>query len=203
MELRQGAGIVKYHRGETIFTQGDFCEDVLYIHTGGIKLSVRSKIGREATVALLGPGDFLGEGCLGGQTVRMNTSTAITPSLIEHVRIATMVRRLHTQRAMSDRFIAHMLSRYVRIEEDLIDQFFDSSEQRLARVLLRHRDVSESRPSRQGPKISQTTLPAMAGLTRALVNTFLMKFKRLGFIDHVGRGPLTIDHSLLTVVLHD
>jgi CRP-like cAMP-binding protein len=194
---------VEYRRGEIVFAQGDCCQDVLYIQTGGVELSVLSKAGREAVVALLGPGDFLGEGGLAGQTTRMNTATAITPSTIEHVVLATMVRQLHTQHAMSDRFIAHMLSRYVRTEEDLIDQFFDSSEKRLARVLLQRHAVGAGRATGEGPKISQKALLATAGMTGSLVRTFLKKFKKLGFIEYIGHGPLTINDSLLSVVLHD
>ena len=127
--------IVKYGRGEAIFTQGDPCDHVMYIQSGGVKLSVQSKTGREAVVGMLGPGDFFGEGCLAGQPFRMGTATAITPSAILRVAKRKMVRLLHKQHAMSDRFIAHMLARNIRIEEDLIDQLLNSSEKRLARAL--------------------------------------------------------------------
>src|SRR3989442_12902950 len=127
--------IVEYRRSETIFTQGDPCDSVLYIQKGGVKLSVLSKIGREAVVAMLGPGDFFGEGCLAGQALRMGSATAITPSTILLVGKEKMVGLLHKQHAMSDRFISHMLARNIRIEEDLIDQLFNSSEKRLARTL--------------------------------------------------------------------
>src|SRR4029077_20482383 len=125
-----------YARDETIFTQGDSCDHVMYVQSGGVKLSVLSKTGREAVVAMLGPGDFFGEGCLAGQPFRMGSATAITPSVILLVDKAKMVRLLHKQHAMSDRFITHMLSRNIRIEEDLVDQLFNSSEKRLARTLL-------------------------------------------------------------------
>src|SRR5216683_6416827 len=128
--------IVEYGRGEAIFTQGDPCEHVLYIQSGGVKLSVLSKTGREAVVAMLGPGDFFGEGCLAGQRFRMGSATAISPSAVLLVAKTQMVRLLHKQHAMSDRFISHMLARNIRIEEDLIDQLFNSSEKRLARTLL-------------------------------------------------------------------
>ena len=194
----------EYGRGETIFTQGDACEDVLYIQTGGVKLSVLSQSGREAVVAMLGPGDFFGEGCLAGQPVRMGTATAITPSVISVVGKETMVRLLHQQHAMSDRFISHMLSRNIRIEEDLIDQLFNSSEKRLARtLLLLARYGKQDKPARVVPKISQETLAEMVGTTRSRVNYFLNKFKRLGFIEYNGEIPLKINSSLLTVVLHD
>jgi CRP/FNR family transcriptional regulator, cyclic AMP receptor protein len=196
--------IVKYGRGENIFTQGETCEDVLYIQTGGVKLSVLSKTGREAVVAMLGPGDFFGEGCLAGQPVRMGSATAITPSVIRVVAKEKMARLLHQQHAMSDRFIAHMLSRNVRIEEDLIDQLFNSSEKRLARtLLLLARYGNQDKPTRVVPMISQETLANMVGTTRSRVNFFLNRFKKLGFIDYTGESPLTINNSLLSVVLHD
>ena len=196
--------IVAYGRGETIFTQGDACKHVLYIQAGGVKLSVRSKTGREAVVALLGPGDFFGEGCLAGQPKRRGGATAITPSAILFLGKQNMVRLLRTQPAMSDRFISHMLSRNIRIEEDLLDQLFNSSEKRLARtLLLLARYGKQDKPTRTVPKISQATLAKMVGTTRSRVNFFLNKFKRQGFIDYDGDKPLTIDSSLLSVVLHD
>ena len=196
--------VSEYGRGETIFTQGDVCEEVLYIQSGGVKLSVLSKNGREAVVAMLGPGDFFGEGCLAGQPVRVGTATAITPSVILLVRKEKMVLLLHKQHAMSDRFISHMLSRNIRIEEDLIDQLFNSSEKRLARtLLLLARYGKQDEPARVVPKISQETLAKMVGTTRSRVNFFLNKFKRLDFIDYDGDVPLKINNSLLSVVLHD
>jgi CRP/FNR family cyclic AMP-dependent transcriptional regulator len=196
--------IVEYARGETIFTQGDPCEDVLYIQTGGVKLSVLSKTGREAVVAMLAPGDFFGEGGLAGQPLRMGSATAITPSFILLVDKSKMVRLLHNQHAMSDRFIAYMLSRNIRIEEDLIDQLFNSSEKRLARtLLLLARYGKQDKPARLVPKISQETLAEMVGTTRSRVNFFLNKFKKLGFIEYNGGLPLKINSSLLSVVLHD
>jgi len=196
--------IVEYERGASIFTQGDPCEEVLYIQTGGVKLSVLSKTGREAVVAMLGPGDFFGEGCLAGQPVRMGSATALTPSVILLVGKEKMVRLLHRQHAMSDRFIAHMLSRNIRIEEDLIDQLFNSSEKRLARtLLLLARYGKQDTPTRAVPMISQATLADMIGTTRSRVNFFLNKFKRLGFIEYAAEQPLKINSSLLSVVLHD
>jgi len=195
---------VEYGRGETIFTQGDPCEHVMYIQSGGVKLSVLSKSGREAVVAMLGPGDFFGEGCLAGQSARMGGATAVTPSVILKVGKAKMVRLLHGQHAMSDRFIAHMLARNIRIEEDLIDQLFNSSEKRLARtLLLLARYGKQDRPARAVPRISQGTLAEMVGTTRSRVNFFLNKFKRLGFIEYDGELPLKVNSSLLSVVLHD
>jgi CRP/FNR family transcriptional regulator, cyclic AMP receptor protein len=196
--------IVAYGPGETIFTQGNVCEDVLYIQTGSVKLSVLSKTGKEAVVAMLGPGEFFGEGCLAGQLVRMGSATAATASAILLVRKEEMVRLLHKQHAMSDRFITHMLARNVRIEEDLIDQLFNSSEKRLARtLLLLARYGQPHKPIRVVPQISQETLAEMVGTTRSRVNFFLNKFKKLGFIEYNGQLPITINSSLLSVVLHD
>jgi CRP-like cAMP-binding protein len=196
--------VAQYGRGEAIFTQGDASEHVMYIRSGGVKLSVLSKTGREAIVAMLGPGDFFGEGCLAGQQLRMGTATAITPSEILLVRKTEMVRLLHKQHGMSDRFITHMLARNIRIEEDLIDQLFNSAEKRLARaLLLLARYGKQDRPARVVPTLSQETLAEMIGTTRSRVNFFLNKFKKLGFIEYDGDRPLKINSSLLSVVLHD
>jgi CRP-like cAMP-binding protein len=196
--------IVRYGRGESIFSQGDACDHVMYIQSGGVKLSVLSKTGREAVIAMLGPGDFFGEGCLAGQPIRMGSASAIAPSVILRVGKQAMVRLLHKQREMSDRFIAHMLARNIRIEEDLIDQLFNSSEKRLARaLLLLARYGKVDKPVRVVPKISQETLAEMIGTTRSRVNFFLNKFKKLGFIEYDGDIPLKINSSLLSVVLHD
>jgi CRP/FNR family transcriptional regulator, cyclic AMP receptor protein len=195
---------VRYERGDAIFTQGDACEHVMYIKVGGVKLSVLSKTGREAVVAMLGPGDFFGEGCLAGQPFRMGSATAVTPSTILLVDKEKMVGLLHKQHAMSDRFISHMLSRNIRIEEDLIDQLFNSSEKRLARtLLLLARYGKQDRPARAVPQISQETLAEMIGTTRSRVNFFLNKFKKLGFIEYDDDLPLKVNSSLLSVVLHD
>ena len=194
--------IVEYGRGEAIFTQGDPCDHVLYIQTGGVKLSVLSKTGREAVVAMLGPGDFFGEGGLAGQAFRMGSASAITPSTIMLIEKDRMVKLLRKQHGMSDRFIAHMLSRNIRIEEDLIDQLFNSSEKRLARtLLLLARYGSQDKPSRVVPRISQETLAEMVGTTRSRVNFFMKKFERLGFITY--KDTLKVNNSLLTVILHD
>ena len=174
----------------------------MYIQKGGVKLSVRSKTGREAVVAMLGPADFFGEGCLAGQSIRMGSATAITASTILLVDKRKMVGLLHRQRAMSDRFIAHMLARNIRIEEDLIDQLFNSSEKRLARtLLLLARYGKHDKPIRAVPRLSQETLAEMVGTTRSRVNFFLNKFKKLGFIED--KGEFTINRSLLSVVLQD
>ena len=196
--------VAQYARGDAVFTQGDPCEHVMYIQAGGIKLSVLSKSGREAVVAMLGPGDFFGEGSLAGQAVRMGSATAITPSTVLLVDKQQMVKLLHKQHAMSDRFISHLLARNIRIEEDLIDQLFNSSEKRLARtLLLLARYGKQDKPVRVVPRITQETLAEMVGTTRSRVNFFLNKFKKLGFIEYDGELPLKINSSLLSVVLHD
>ena len=193
---------MEYPSGATIFTQGDPCSHVLYIQKGTVKLSVLSQSGREAVVAMLGAGEFFGEGCLAGQPVRMGTAQATTDSAILLVQKNRMVRLLHKQREMSDRFIAHMLARNIRIEEDLIDQLFNSSEKRLARtLLLLARYGKHDRPVRAVPLVSQETLAEMIGTTRSRVNFFMKKFQRLGFIDY--KNGLKVNQSLLTVVLHD
>jgi CRP/FNR family transcriptional regulator, cyclic AMP receptor protein len=207
-EFLDAAGVAKasvqYGRGETIFSQGDLSKDVMYIQAGGVKLSVLSKSGKEAVVAMLGPGDFFGEGCLAGQRVRMGSATAITPSVILLVGKAKMIGLLHDEHTMSDRFIAHMLTRNIRIEEDLVDQLFNSSEKRLARtLLLLARYGKQDKPARAVPKVSQETLASIVGTTRSRVNFFLKKFKRLGFIDYNGDIPLKVNSSLLSVVLND
>ena len=194
--------IVEYRRDDVIFIQGDPSESVLYIQKGAVKLSVRSKTGREAVVAMLGPGDFFGEGCLAGQSMRMGSATAISASAILLVDKDQMVHLLHRQHALSDRFIAHMLSRNIRTEEDLIDQLFNSSEKRLARaLLLLARYGKQDMPVKSVPKISQETLAEMVGTTRSRVNFFMKKFQRLGFIDY--KDGLKVNNALLTVVLHE
>jgi CRP/FNR family cyclic AMP-dependent transcriptional regulator len=199
--------IVQYGRGDAIFTQGDPCEDVCYIESGNVKLSVLSKVGKEAVVAVLGPGDFLGEGGLAGQPSHLGSATAITPSAILAIGKQQMLGLLHKQHAMSDRFIAHMLARNIRIEEDLLDHLFNSSERRLARTLLLlvgyGKPRKPSTPDRLALKISQETLAEMIGTTRSRVNFFLNKFRKLGFIEYDGQLPLKINRSLLSVVLHD
>ncbi|HEX6324331.1 MAG TPA: Crp/Fnr family transcriptional regulator [Vicinamibacterales bacterium] len=194
--------LTEYEKGDPVFSQGDPCKHVFYIQKGGVKLSVVSETGQEAVVALLSPGDFFGEGCLAGQTVRMATATAVTASTVLAVRKDAMARVLHEEHAFSDKFIQHMLARNIRIEEDLVDQLFNSSEKRLARaLLLLARYGKQDKPQRVVPRISQETLASMIGTTRPRVNFFLNKFRKLGFIEY--NGELTINSSLLTVILHD
>jgi CRP-like cAMP-binding protein len=194
--------VVAYRRAETIFSQGDVCDSVMYIQKGGVKLSVRSRTGREALVAMLGPGEFFGEGCLAGQPLRMGNATALTLSTILVLKKEKMVRLLHKQPELADRFIAHMLGANIRIEEDLLDQLFNHHEKRLARtLLLLARYGMKDEPQRVLPKVSPQKLAKMAGITRSNVDFFMKKFKRLRFIDD-GDG-LTINNSLLSVVLHE
>jgi len=193
--------VVRYRRGEVVFSQGDPCEDVRYVQKGAIKLSVLSRIGKEAVVAMLGPGDFFGEGALAGQPVRIGTATAMLPSTVLIIEKAAMVRLLHEETTFSDRFISHMLTRNMRIEADLVDQLFNSSEKRLARTLLLLARYGGSNPQKTLPKISQETLAEMIGATRSRVNFFMNKFRKLGLIEY--NGGLKINSSLLSIVLHD
>ena len=193
--------VVAYRKAETIYSQGEASETVMYLQRGEVKLSVLSNMGREAIVAVLGPGNFFGEGALAGQRLRVKSATANAPSTILVIEKTEMLRVLHEQHALSDWFIGHLLTRNIRIEEDLIDQLFNCAEKRLARALLVLARYGEpGRPRRMIPKISQETLAEMIGITRARVNFFMNRFKKLGFIENDGR---TINSSLLNVVLHD
>ena len=194
--------VAEFRKKQTIFSQGDVCKDVFYIQKGGVRLSIVNEAGKEAVVAVLGPGDFLGEGCLAGQPIRIGTATAIAPTTALVIEKEEMIRVLHHEHEFSDRFITYMLSRNIRIEEDLVDQLFNSSEKRLARtLLLLARYGTEDKPQRVLPKVSQETLAEMVGTTRSRVNFFMNKFRNLGFIKY--NGGLQINTSLLSVVLHD
>jgi len=193
--------VVKHRRGEEIFAQGDPATDVRYLQKGVIKISVLSRIGKEAVIAMLSPGDFFGEGALAGQTVRIETATALAPSSVLTIEKEAMVRLLHEEPLFADRFLSHMLARNMRIEADLVDQLFNSSEKRLARTLLLLARYGQANPQRTLPKISQETLADMIGATRARVNFFMNKFRKLGLIEY--NGSLKVNSSLLTVVLHD
>jgi CRP/FNR family cyclic AMP-dependent transcriptional regulator len=194
--------IVEYQRKAAIFVQGKPSKNVMYIQEGGVKLSVVNEVGKEAIVAILGPGDFFGEVCLSGQKICLATATAITLTTVLAIQKTEMVRVLHTEHEFSDRFIKYMLSRNIRIEEDLIDQLFNSTEKRLARTLLiLARYGKNNQPDKQIPHISQESLAEMIGTTRSRVNLFMSKFKRSGFIHH--NGGLHINSSLLSVVLRD
>jgi CRP/FNR family transcriptional regulator, cyclic AMP receptor protein len=194
--------VVEFKRNATIFTQGDSSKHVMYIQMGSVKLSVVNEVGKEAVVAMLGPGDFFGEGCLAGQNVCMGTATATAPTTVLVIEKEEMARVLHREHEFSDRFIKYMLSRNIRVEADLIDQLFNSTEKRLARtLLLLARYGKEGQPQRVLAKISQETLAEMIGTSRSRVNLFMNKFKKLGFIH--SNGGLHINSSLLSVVLHD
>jgi CRP/FNR family cyclic AMP-dependent transcriptional regulator len=194
--------VTAFKRAEVVYAQGDAASGVLYIQRGGIKLTVVNENGKEAVVGILGPGDFFGEGCLAGQPVRMGTATAITPSTVLLIEMKEMFRVLHKEHTLSDRFIRFMLARNIRIEEDLVDQLFNSSEKRLARtLLLLARYGKEDRPHGVLPKMSQEMLAEMVGTTRSRVNFFMNKFRKLGFIEY--NGGLQINTSLLSVVLHE
>jgi CRP/FNR family cyclic AMP-dependent transcriptional regulator len=194
--------VVEYRRSQKIYSQGDPTMGVKYIQKGGVKLTVVNEVGKEAVVAILGPGDFFGEGCLAGQPVCMGTATAITPTSILFIEKNEMIRVLHAEHAFSDRFVSYMLSRNIRIEEDLIDQLFNSSEKRLARtLLLLARYGKEPQPQKMLPKVSQEMLAEMIGTTRSRVNFFMNKFRKLGFIHY--NGGLQVHSSLLSVVLHE
>jgi CRP-like cAMP-binding protein len=192
--------ISKYARSAVVFSQGDPATDVFYLQKGSVKLSVLSRLGKEAVVAILGPGDFFGEGCLAGQLRRMATAAALSASTVLVVEKPQMLEMLHTQPPLVERFLAHMLARNIRIEEDLVDQLFNSSEKRLARALL-----LLARYSKEGEplelKLSPETLAEIVGTTRSRVNFFMNKFRDLGFIEY--NGDITVNSSLLTVVLHD
>jgi CRP/FNR family transcriptional regulator, cyclic AMP receptor protein len=192
----------RYARGAVVFAQGSQANSVFYLQDGGVKLSVLSAGGKEAVVAMLGRGDFFGEGCLAGQPLRMGTASAVVPTVALRMPKREMIRMLHEHSEFSDRFIAHMLTRNIRIEEDLVDQLFNSSEKRLARtLLLLARYGKEDTVKRALPKLSQETLAEMIGTTRSRVNFFMNKFRKLGFIEY--NGGLTINSSLLSIVLHD
>jgi CRP/FNR family cyclic AMP-dependent transcriptional regulator len=199
-----GAGkTVKTHRpAEIIFSQGDPSDSVLYIQEGTVKLSVLSHGGKEAVVGMVGPGDFFGERALAGHPVRLEVATATTATTVLVIPKQQMISLLHNQHAFSDRFITYLLARNIRIEEDLVDQLFNATEKRLARALLllaRYGKPDETH--RLLPRISQETLAEMIGTTRSRVNFFMNKFKKLGFIEY--NGGLKVNHSLLTVIVHD
>jgi CRP-like cAMP-binding protein len=195
--------IKQFKGAEVVYSQGDAAKSMMHLQEGRVKLSVVSEIGKEAVVAILGPGDFFGEGCLAGQSVRMGTATAIAASTVLVIEKDEMLKVLHEQHEFSDRFIHFMLVRNIRVEEDLIDQLFNSSEKRLARTLLLLAQYGkQDQPQKLLPKVSQETLAEMIGTTRTRVNLFMNKFRKLGFIKYNGRG-IEVNTSLLSVVLHD
>jgi CRP/FNR family transcriptional regulator, cyclic AMP receptor protein len=193
--------IRKYARSAAIFSQGDPATDVFYIQQGSVKMSVLSRTGKEAVVAVLGQGDFFGEGCLAAQPRRIATASAMSATTVLVVEKPQMLEMLHTQPALAERFLAHMLARNIRVEEDLVDQLFNSSEKRLARVLLLLARYGKPDQPLRIPKMSQETLAEIIGTTRSRVNFFMNKFRDLGFIEY--NGEIKVNSSLLTVVLHD
>ena len=194
---------VKYFKkDEIIFSQGSPASTVMYIQEGTVKITALSAVGKEAIIAILQPGDFFGEGCMAGQPVRVGNATAITASTVLVIEKNEMVHVLHNQHELSDLFINFVLSRNIRIEEDLVDRLFNSTEKRLARaLLLLARYGKQDQPERKLPKVSQETLAEMIGTTRTRVNLFMNKFKKLGFIKY--DGEIEVNTSLLSVVLHD
>jgi CRP-like cAMP-binding protein len=196
-----GRSVSAYRKNQMIFAQGDPADAVFYLERGQVKLAVLSKAGKSAIVAILGPGDFFGEGCLAGQPLRMASASAMTDVSLVRIARQAMTRLLHERSAFSERFMAHLLARNVRFEEDLVDQLFNSSEKRLARVLLLlARFGKEGTTEPVIPKVSQEVLAEMVGTTRPRISGFMNKFRKLGFIDY--NGGLHIHSSLLNVLLH-
>jgi|SRR5579871_1378571 len=194
--------IVEFPSKATVFAQGSAAKTVLYIQKGGVRLTVVNTTGKEAVVAVLKSGDFFGEGCLAGQTIRIGAATSTGPTTLLVIEKDEMIRVLHAEHEFSDRFIAYMLTRNIRIEADLVDQLFNSTEKRLARALLLLAQYGkDGQPQRILPKISQETLAETIGTTRSRVNLFMNKFKKMGFIKY--DDGLQINSSLLSVVLHD
>ena len=198
-----GRKTIEFDRKQTVFAQGDPAKSVLYIQTGGVKLTVVNESGKQAVVAILGPGDFCGEGCLAGQSVSLATATAIAPTTVLAIEKNEMIRVLHGEHEFSDRFITFMLERNIRVEDDLVDQLFNSSEKRLARtLLLLARYGARGDPQKMIPGVSQEMLAETVGTTRSRVNFFMNKFRKLGFIRYKN-GEIHVSNSLLSVVLHD
>jgi CRP/FNR family cyclic AMP-dependent transcriptional regulator len=197
-----GRSIAKFNKGQVIFSQDDSCDDVFYVQSGSAKLSIVNPQGKEAVLAIVGPGDFLGEGCIIGNPVRMATATAIAPLNAIIIEKKEMMRVLHDEQEFAGKFITYMLERNLKTEADLVDQLFNSSEKRLARALLiLARYGKEGAPETMVAKISQETLAELVGTTRSRVNFFMNKFRKLGFIHY--NGGLQVHSSLLNVVLHD
>ena len=194
--------ITEFRKGEAIYTQGQPAKSVMYVQKGGVRLSVVNGSGKEAVVAMFGPKDFFGEGCMAGQAIRMGTAAAVIPTTLLIIEKTELLRALHEEHELSDRFIVYMLAHNIRVEEDLIDQLFNSSEKRLARsLLLLARYGKQDQPDGVLPKVSQETLAEMIGTTRSRVNFFMNKFRTLGFIEY--NGKIKVNRSLLTVFLHE
>src|SRR5271167_2244779 len=203
-KVNGGRAVSDYRKDQTVYTQGEPADSVFYIQSGKVKKTVVSEQGKEAVVALLGTGDFFGEGCLTGQPLRLATVSAMAECVIVRITKADITRVIHDEPAFAELFIAHLLARNLRVEEDLVDQLFNSSEKRLARVLLLlARYGATGKPEATLPRVSQETLAEMIGTTRSRVNFFMNKFRKLGFIQYNNNREIYIDHSLLSVVLHD
>jgi CRP/FNR family transcriptional regulator, cyclic AMP receptor protein len=201
--IGEGRTVAVFSKKQNIFTQGYTADAVFYIQTGTVKLTVVSKIGKEATLGMLSDGDFFGEGSLAGQALRMGSATAMTDCELMRIDKKAMMEALHREHGFSDMFVAYLLARNIRYEEDLVDQLFNSSEKRLARILLLLAHFGkEGVPETVIPKISQETLADMIGTTRSRVSFFMNRFRKLGFVDYGGDG-LKVHSSLLNIVLHD
>jgi CRP-like cAMP-binding protein len=199
-----GRKIVVLPKKQTIFAQGDSSDAVFYIKEGKVKLTVVSQIGKEATIGILSEGDFFGEGCLTGQPLRLCSATAMTACSVMRIDKKSMIAVVHREHAFSDMFVAYLLARNIRYEQDLVDQLFNSSEKRLARILLLLAHFGkEGKPETVIPKMSQETLAEMIGTTRSRVSFFMNRFRELGFIDYNGGSGLQVHSSLLNIVLHD
>jgi len=199
-----GRKIEAFLKKQTIFAQGDSSDAVFYVQKGKVRLTVVSKIGKEATIGILNEGDFFGEGCLTGQPLRLCSATAMTDCSVMRIDKKSMMEVLHRERAFSDVFVAYLLARNIRYEEDLVDQLFNSSEKRLARTLLLLAHFGkDGKPESLIPKISQATLAEMIGTTRSRVSFFMNRFRKLGFIDYDAGSGLQVHSSLLSIVLHD
>ena len=200
--IDDGRSIASFAKKQTIFAQGDLSDAVFYIQEGRVKLTVVATSGKEATIGILTQGDFFGEGCLAGQPLRMCSATAIADCLVMRIDKKSMIEVLHREHAFSDMFVAYLLTRNIRYEEDLVDQLFNSSEKRLARILLLLAHFGkDGEPQVTIPKISQETLAEMVGTTRSRVNFFMNRFRKLGFVRY--NGGLEVHSSLLNIVLHD
>ena len=202
--VSRGQKAVFFAKKQTIFAQGEVADAVFYIQEGKVRLTVVSQMGKEATVGILSDGDFCGEGCLAGQALRMGSAIAMTECSILRIDKKAMMEALHREHEFSDLFVAYLLARNIRYEEDLVDQLFNSSEKRLARILLLLAHFGkEGKPETVIPKISQETLAEMVGTTRSRVSFFMNRFRKLGFVDYSGGAELQVHSSLLNVVLHD
>jgi CRP/FNR family cyclic AMP-dependent transcriptional regulator len=205
-KVGSGRSVAEYRKKQMVFVQSDPADAIFYIQKGKVKLTVVSDNGKEAVIAILGIGDFLGEGCLAGRSLYLGTATAMTECSIMRLPKSSMIRLLHDEPAFSELFVSYLLSRNIRIEEDLVDQLFNSSEKRLARVLLLLANFGkEGKPEPVIARISQETLAEMIGTTRSRVSFFMNKFRKLGFIEYNGEvnGGLHVHSSLLNIVLHD